>query len=165
MEITYSLTADDYRYGFHAYRTRTNGARWRYRISLIIFLLCLADAVAFAILLPQQPTVPVLLLIFCIFLAYRRWYCPFEIGRKVIASSPSARPSRTVKITDAGFHDHTELSDSQAEWKTFVGWAENEQVFILLYSTIMFVPIPKRAMTEAQQQEVRALLKQHLTVS
>ena len=43
-------------------------------------------------------------------------------------------------------------------WSLITGWAVADRVFALFPSPISFLPIPKRAMTQDQQGELRTLL-------
>ena len=44
-------------------------------------------------------------------------------------------------------------------WDLIIGWAEADRVFALFPSPISFLPIPKRAMTDDQQKELRTILQ------
>jgi hypothetical protein len=158
VQLSYQLTESDYRQGFKAFRTRTAYRRWLIRIAYFIFffmvvlgLLTTFARRAFGELWP--------LYLLLLFWGYYLWYGPYMIGRRTMKGSPSARTPRTIDITDAGLHDQNNLADSRVDWKVFVGWAENDKVFALFPSSMTFIPIPKRAMTSAQQEEFRALLK------
>jgi hypothetical protein len=163
VQISYQLTAADYRYGYYAFRNRSFFSRWMHRFSYVALFFCFATATLLAVTPRAKTDTTVPLYLLSLFWAYILWYPPYAMGSRMIKSNPSARALRTVDITDDGVHSHTELSDAHTDWKTFVGWTENDKVFAVHYSAITFAPIPKRAMTEAQQQEFRSLLQKHIT--
>ncbi len=161
VQLSYQLTAEDYRHAFDAFRNRNKRVRLRKRILTVICLLGLLMAMATTILIPEKPASPVVLGLICLYWVYCQWYAPYVIARKMMAS-PDARSARTVDANDRGLYDHTDVSDARLDWSMFVGWSENDRVFTLLPSEVSFLPVPKRAMTPVQQDEFRALLRQHI---
>jgi hypothetical protein len=89
--------------------------------------------------------------------AYVLWYDPYSLSRKIIRGPTSL--ARTVEITEEGIHSRSTSTDSRLTWEAIIDWAEVERVFTLFVTSVSFFPIPKRAMTEEQQNEFRALLK------
>ena len=161
MQISYQLTAEDYRHAFYAFRNRNSSLRLRNRIMLVVAGLCLGLLIAGTIINADTPAGTVVVLLILLYWGYCRWYAPRMIGRKMMAG-PGASGARTVEISENGMHDRTEVSDSKMTWNLFVGWNENNEVFALFPSAISFLPVPKRAMTTEQQDEFRTLLQKYV---
>ena len=163
MQISYQLTTDDYRQAIQTFRKHNRRSRWNVRGYYFSFFLCLCVAVTATVVDPHEPGLPVILCMVSIVLAYCLWYAPYETARKLMRGNVSAQESHLLELTDGGLQSQSESSSAHMDWKMFCGWAENEKVFIILYAAYSFIPVPKRAMTEAQQQEFRALLQNHVT--
>jgi hypothetical protein len=80
------------------------------------------------------------------------------VANKMIKGSPGASMPRTLDISEGGVYTHTAAAESRLTWELIVGWSEVESVFTLFPSPISFIPVPKRAMTPDQQNELRTLL-------
>lgn len=96
------------------------------------------------------------------FYAFLLWYGPYHTASKMM-KSPGAKLQRVVAISEEGIYSRTSASESRLAWEVFVGWAEAERVFVLLPNAVSFFPVPKRAMTDDQQRELRDLLRAKLT--
>ena len=72
--------------------------------------------------------------------------------------SPIAKALHSLEISDSGLESRTSLANSSISWDSVFDWAEARTVFALFLSSVSFVPIPKRAMTEVQLEELRNLL-------
>lgn len=160
VEISYHLTVDDYRQGYKAFRRRTTFSRLAYYFAYACFFLIVASALllsfagrdkSFRNLFPLWAAAA-----FC---GYVLWYCPYRVASKMIKGSPSAALPHTVDVSDSGLYVRTSASEARLSWDLIIGWAEVERVFALFPSPIMFLPVPKRAMTGEQQDEFRALLR------
>ena len=90
------------------------------------------------------------------------WVAPYRAAKKIISGPAYAAP-KTVEIDDTGLRSHSSALQSSTSWESIIGWEEVDRVFAVFLSSVSFIPIPKRAMTEAQQQEFRALLQKHVT--
>lgn len=77
----------------------------------------------------------------------------------MIKGSPSASLPHTAQMSDEGLYFRTSAGESRLAWNLIIGWVEVERVFALFPSPLTFFPIPKRALTEQQQDELRSLLK------
>ena len=67
-----------------------------------------------------------------------------------------------MTITDEGFHVRNAQGESKYLWPSIIGWHDGKRLFTLFMSPISFFPVPKRAMTDAQQEDFRSLLRQHV---
>jgi len=163
MEITYTLTADDYRQCLRAYRNRQFFTRWFWRLLYTAIFLCIVVPLLFLVIGRHQEFRQLQpLFIIGVIWAALFLYSPYRMGNRLIKGSPGAREPRTAEITGAGIHSRSALTETTLAWGTFVDAREGPRVFTLFLSPISFIPIPKRAMTEAQQEEFRVLLKQHV---
>jgi YcxB-like protein len=80
----------------------------------------------------------------------------------MIKGSPSASLPYTAQMSEDGLYFRTSAGESRLTWNLIIGWVEVERVFALFPSPLTFFPIPKRAMTDQQQDELRSLLKNNI---
>jgi hypothetical protein len=65
----------------------------------------------------------------------------------------------SLRIDSEGYHDQKEsMGSCSIAWKRFTGWREGDNVFILGIN-LQFITIPKTALSEDQQNELRTLLQ------
>jgi hypothetical protein len=133
------------------------------RLAYVCFALTLAVALQLSLAEAQRSINPFPLWGLFAFWAWYLWFCPFYIARKVMKSSPGVQLPRMLNISEEGLYSRTSASESRMAWEVFVGWAEAERVFVLLPNAVSFFPVPKRAMTDDQQRELRDLLRAKLT--
>jgi hypothetical protein len=78
--------------------------------------------------------------------------------------TPMLKDSRSLDIDDSGLRFRTANSDVRTMWEPYRGFAENDQIFIVFPQTspVVFLPIPKRALSAVQITELRSLLETHL---
>jgi hypothetical protein len=163
MEISYQLTEDDYRQGYKAFRRRKTFSLWATRISWVLLFVTLAEAL-FLSIFGLDRTFPNLVLLWGLvaFWVYCLWYAPRYAARKMIKGSPSASLPHTAQMSEDGLHFRTSAGESRLTWNLIIGWVEVERVFALFPSPLTFFPIPKRSMTDQQQDELRSLLKNNI---
>ena len=58
-----------------------------------------------------------------------------------------------MEISDSGLESRTPLANSSISWDSIFDWVEARTVFALFLSSVSFVPIPKRVMTETQLED------------
>jgi len=87
---------------------------------------------------------------------------PRLTARRIAKGIPGAGQPRTMTVSDEGVHVRSNQNESRWAWTSMVGWNAGKQVFTVFVSPISFFPVPKRAMTDAQQEGFRSLLKQHV---
>jgi hypothetical protein len=163
MEISYQLMEDDYRQGYKAFRRRKAFSLWATRIGWGLLFVALAEAL-FISISGFGRSFPILALLwgFVAFWAYCLWYAPRYAARKMIKGSPSASLPHTAQMSEDGLYFRTSAGESRLTWSLIIGWVEVERVFALFPSPLTFFPIPKRAMTDQQQDELRSLLKNNI---
>jgi len=158
VEISYQLTTDDYRQGFKAFRRRTPFSRWTYRLSYVCFFLILVVALLLSFSRDKTSNLfPLWAMV--AFWAWFLWYCPYRVANKMIKGSPNAALPHTVDISESGLYSRSAAAETRFTWQLIIGWAEVERVFALFPSPISFFPLPKRAMTEDEQNELRTLFQ------
>lgn len=86
------------------------------------------------------------------------WTAPRIQARIQYRRMPSAHVPVTLTISDAGLKSQSQYSDSRVAWSAYIGWAESESVFVLFPQPRIYLPIPKRAFTNAQVEEFRNVL-------
>jgi hypothetical protein len=160
VEISYQLTKDDYRQGFKAFRKRTTLSRWTNLIAVAAFFITLASALVLSFF-GRDKSFPNLFPLWAIlaFWAWFVWGCPYYVAHKMIKGSRNASLPHTVNISESGLYSVTLVAETRFTWDLIVGWVEAERVFALFPSSISYFPIPKRAMTNDQQNELRTLLQ------
>jgi len=160
MEVTHQLTADDFRQGMKAWRTRSRWRRWNYWFGFAVMVPIL---IASAILLAAYPhsafrqTFLIGLGAALIWLA-SIWTGPWLSAFLQFRRMPSAQDPTTVAVSDSGLRVQSRHGDSQVAWSSYIGWSENKSVFVLFPQPRIYLPIPKRAFTEPQQTEFREIL-------
>jgi hypothetical protein len=87
------------------------------------------------------------------------WYAPRGVAKKMITGSPSAVLPHTVDVSEGGLYFRTSASESRLTWDLIIGWAEVNRAFALFPSPVSFLPIPRHAMTDDQQKELRTILQ------
>jgi hypothetical protein len=166
VEISYQLTEDDYRQGYKAFRRRTAFSRWSIRIGRACFVLLLASAVLLSLRGPNKSFSNLFPLWGLLaFWAWIIWGCPYYIARKMMKGSRNASLPHTLIVSDNGLSSRSSMSESKVTWDLLVGWVEVERVFSLFPSAVSYYPIPKRAMTDSQQNEFRILLQTKIPVA
>ena len=160
MEISYQLTEDDYRQGYSAFRRRKAFSVWTTRIGWVLLFLALGEALYTSIsgFNRELPTVALLWGVVA-FWAYCLWYAPRYVARRMIKGSPSASLPHTAQLSEDGLYFRTSAGESRLAWNLIIGWVEVERVFALFPSPLTFFPVPKRAMSHQQQDELRNLLQ------
>lgn len=166
MEITYMLTAADYYESLKAYRSRRFVGRWFWRLIWVVIALALVVPLVYLLIGNHN-----------MYLQFRPWFIvgilwailfglgPRYTARRYAKGIPGAAHPRTMTITDDGIHTRNAQNESRLAWPSLLDWREGKNVFTVFMSPISFFPVPKRAMTDARQQEFRALLKQHVQPS
>jgi hypothetical protein len=163
MEISYQLTEDDYRQGYKAFRRRKTFSLWATRIGWVLLFITLAEAL-FESIFGLDRSFPILALLWGLvaFWAYCLWYAPRYAARKMITGSPSASLPHIAEMSEDGLYFRTSGGESRLTWNLIIGWVEVERVFALFLSPLTFFPIPKRALTSQQQDELRRLLNNNI---
>jgi hypothetical protein len=160
MQLTYQLTAQDYRLGLLACRRRTKGQRWRALIGSVIVYSCLAFILVMISIGAGRLSDIIAFLFLAAFWGAVKWYAPHRFGKKMMKDSPLAQAEHTLEVSDTGIESRTALANSSISWKSIVDWVEGKTMFAVFLSSVSFFPLPKRAMTDGQLEELRTLLRE-----
>jgi hypothetical protein len=160
MQVTYQLTAEDFRQGILSHYSK----RFIFRMTLSVAVLLIAAETLLWAILPDRRLVldifPVA--VFAAFCIAFYWLCPYYLARKQFTGSPSAKLTINLEASEDRLHFKTEESDSSASWRSFVKWRERKSVFVLFTSPVVFFVFPKRAFTAEQIEEFREMLKRNI---
>jgi hypothetical protein len=85
--------------------------------------------------------------------------------RRVYRKSPMLQGRRTLEIDDTSLHFTSANSDGRTNWQAYIKFAESNETFILFQQgNQIFIPIPKRELSQSQITELRSLFETHLPV-
>ena len=164
MELTYQLTADDFRHGMIAWRMKSGWRRWTYRFGLVIMVPILVFSATMLVAYPHSALRRDLWIMLGASLFWLAFVSsmPWLSARMQFRRMPTALVPMTVAISEAGIRMQSQLADSQLTWSAFVGWREEKSVFVVFPQPRTYVPIPKRAFTEQEQAEFREILRRNV---
>jgi hypothetical protein len=162
MEVSYQLTEVDYRRGLTAWRTSSAWRRWIYRLGIVAMAALIVGSAGLMIWNPKLRQVwwPVLGL--GVLWLVLIWIGPRLQARVQFRRMPSAQDPMTVIVTDSGMQIRSPHYDSQVNWSTYIGWAEEESVFVVFPQPRIYIPLPKRAFTVDQVGEFREILRRNV---
>ena len=102
-------------------------------------------------ILPAAVAILIWILIFRVFVPYA--------NRRKFRKARNLHGEMFTEINSDGLMQKTvEGSYGFSRWADFSFWRESEEIFIVVYPTSVFCLLPKSAMSEAQQSEVRTIL-------
>jgi hypothetical protein len=164
MEVTYQLTADDFRHGMMAWRMKSRWRRWNYWLGVATMVPILIASAISLVAYPHSTLKETFLigLVASAFWLASRWTGPWLSGFLQFRRMPSAQDPTTVAISDSGLRAHSRHGDSQVAWSAYIGWGEEKSVFVLFPQPRIYHPIPKRAFTDQQQEEFRDILRRNI---
>ena len=163
MQVTYQLTAEDYRHALITFRDRSFFSRWMVLFTAVVL------ALAIAIQLTSKEdwmrsSLPITIA-GIVLLAFAHWGAPYLNARRQFRSTPSAHEQITLEVQDAGLHFRSLGIDSSAAWNHYIKWIEDDQVFALFRSSLIFVIVPKRAFSADQLISFKGILRQKILAS
>lgn len=163
MEITYQLTQKDFTESFAAHRNRRGWAKWFRLIffwSMALFsAFLLFGAVRAGTTRTLLPFFGLMILWFAVLGGLPMWWS----ARRQFLKQPGVHGPRTVSLDDTGAHWRWNGGSSDIEWKNYVRSVEGDNQILLYTSPACFNIIPKRALGQEQLNEMRSLLKQHVS--
>jgi YcxB-like protein len=164
MEVTYQLTADDFRHGMIAWRMKSTWRRWSHRLNIAVMVPILAFSATMLVVYPHswlKQDLWIMLGASVFWLAFI-WITPWLSARMQFRRMPSAQDPVTLAVSESGLRVQSRHGDSQTAWSAFIGWREEKSVFVVSPQPRIYIPIPKRAFTEQQQPEFRETLRRHI---
>jgi len=167
IEIRYTITPAEYQEA-NSLLMKNSGRRRKLIYSFVTWLGPLLGAlmVAFAVIVsawaqPDYTSGFVLLVCGLYFLSL-----PWLHHRMMRRRHRMQRLSTEIILTAGNEGIQIQRANGEAEtryrWPAFQKQVESRAMFALFPNMLLFLPIPKRAMTEQQQQELRALIAAHL---
>jgi hypothetical protein len=156
--ITLTLTADDYIAANRLFTVKTFTSHWRvaaYLLIVAIFTLSL-----FAPESSRSAFTPFYIMMAVGFALpfFQYFYVARAAARKSYAAQKTLRYETMVVWTE----DNVTLTNEQGgvtiPWSDFLKWADNDRVFLLFQGPRLFNMLPKRALTAAQIDDLRAIL-------
>jgi|HubBroStandDraft_4_1064222.scaffolds.fasta_scaffold09410_3 hypothetical protein len=164
MEVTYQLTADDFRHGMMAWRMRSRWRRWNYWLRFAVMAPLLVVSATMLVAYPPARLKQDLWIVLggsAFWLAFP-WAMPWLSARTQFRRMPSARDPMTLTVSESGLHMRSRHADSQIAWSTFIDWREEKSVFVVFPQPRTYVPIPKQAFTDEQLTEFRETLSRNI---
>ena len=167
MEISYELAEKDFREAYVAHRNRNALSRWSRRL----FIWLAGFFAAFVIFgFAVKPSVeaaknlfPFLGLVLMWIAAL--WIFPGWNMRRQFLKQPGAHGPRTLLLDSSGAHWRWNGGSSEVEWRNYIRSVEGKNQFLLYTSPACFNIVPKRALVEAQLEELRQILKLNIPAS
>lgn len=161
MQVTFQLTAEDYRQGFLAWRDLHAWRRWGTRaaaaffgLGFVVFVIQLFAGGRILEVWPGLAASAGFLIVI--------FGSPSFTARRQFRTTPTAHDPMTIEASDAGLQIHSVHADSQVAWSAYMAWGEYKSVFVILPQPRIYVPIPKRAFTAEQLVEFRELLGRNI---
>jgi hypothetical protein len=162
VQVTFQLTAEDYRQGLLAWRNLRTWRRWSIRASAIFLGLILLISIAQLFVASASFVSALPGLVFSVGALILIWATPSLSARRQFRNTPSAHDPMSIEASDAGLEIHSVHADSKVAWSTYMAWGEGKAVFVILPQPRIYVPIPKRAFTVEQLNEFRELLRRNI---
>ena len=162
--FTFQLTAADYYHGLLVWRGLRWWRRWLIRCAYVVVAL----------------TIPVAILLVCLrpnlesfkssgeILGFAAVWFGFMLGgpwissKRQFAGTPSAQSPMTVEASDDGMEVQTAHANSKLSWSAYIAWAEGKSVFVVLPQPRIYIPIPKRALSNEQIDQFREILRRNV---
>jgi hypothetical protein len=163
-EFSGMLSPDDFRDAFRVHYRR----RWFSYLVLYPFCFCLLGfllVLLFKIPIGNHPLKLLLLGVFAFGGGTMGYYgCFLLIRRKIIKAferQPSLRGQQSWSFDESGVSYHSEKVTAQFSWTDYVRWKEDEAVFVIYPSDLIFHVVPKRWAVggEPAVKAVRGLLQ------
>ncbi|NIN12288.1 MAG: hypothetical protein GTN62_11650 [Gemmatimonadales bacterium] len=87
-------------------------------------------------------------------------------ARRTYRQQESLRAPYVMRIDAAGLQFNSDFVNTREPWSHFRKWAESEDVFLLYYSDVSFMIVPKRLFPLGDEvEQLRALLARRIGLS
>lgn len=162
MQVTYELTQRDFIDAVRAHRNRSAFRKWfRRTFASIAFVLAGVGLLQFGFH-PDNQTLSNFAPLFVLAAVWAAltWGTPWLLARRLFVKQPSLQGPRTMTLDTAGVHLRWSGGTSDFVWNNFTRQLEGKNQFLLYTSPILFTIVPKRALTDEQLSEFRAILAQ-----
>jgi hypothetical protein len=161
LSLAYHITQDDFVAAQHAHQRRNRWGKVQYGLGMALFGWFLLLAVFSLIFTPQvwlNYTLPMLL-------AGAYLYIYYFAHRIAYRKNAGLFSKVAVDIDDEGIHVVTEHSESTVPWPRYQHWVESDKVFLLYIGERTFNIIPKRILSDGEQEKLRKLLMNKVAVT
>jgi hypothetical protein len=164
MQVTFQFTQKDFYQALVANRNRRFLTKWgpRFLISIALFFLCfsLYAMVAWPELKTSTNILPLVGL--TAFWGFLFWGAVCWTARKQFTQTPAVQGPRTAIFHGTGIHTTWDGGASDLEWKTYIGYFETKNQFLIYSSSLLFGIVPKRCLDAEQLTELRSVLALHI---
>lgn len=82
--------------------------------------------------------------------------------RRDFRKHPNFSVAQVLKVSDEGLYCTSDIGEGTAKWSAFTKFQETRNLFMLQMGARMFRVIPKRALSTAEIDELRELLRRKL---
>jgi hypothetical protein len=164
MRVEYSWTFEDYKEMQRAFFRMKPKAKMFYRGILSLGLLLILSNVTLFLLdqIDQDKLITGSIPGLALILAWG--FVVFLLPKKQFEKQLLLRKTTVLNLSDDAYCTQTELGSSELKWSAFQCWSETNNLFNLLLqeSQIMHI-IPKRALSETDQDQLRGILERQIS--
>jgi len=159
MNITYQLSLNDYQEG--AYFHFKSGKRPIF-ISLFLGMMTFSLLVGTDFSNTREVIDKILIAFFAIsfYLLFTRMVTAYQ-AKKVYHKSPLLSEEITLRVSGKGIKQGKDASI--IPWDRFTQWKKNEHYYLLYTNPHQFTIIPRKVMSDSQEQEFIAYLKKYMS--
>ena len=160
MTIRYRHVEQDILDGFQLH-WRRKMRLWRFLLIVFIVACC---AITVFYLTGSPLTLPTVIAWFAVSLAYMALLFAASrlVGRyrslKIFRNSPAAHEDMEISWDAERLHGRQTSGEMRQPWTNFESWTETAHLFVIFTAGPTFHLLPKRAMTEAQEEDLRQCL-------
>ena len=164
IRFTFQLTPEDYHQGLLLWRGMKPWRRRLIRCSYVIMALTVPLAILLVCLRANLESLKLSgeILGFAVLWFGFMLASPWISAKRQFSGSPSAQSPMMVEASDVGLVVQTAHGSSNVAWSAYIAWAEGKSVFVVLPQPRIYIPIPKRALTNQQLDEFREMLRRNV---
>jgi len=160
MNITYKLTLNEYQEAamFH-YKTGKRPLLVAVFVGMATFMMLAGTDFSNT----QEVINNILMTFFALsfYILFTRMITAWQ-AKNVYNKSPILSKEVTLRISGKGIQQDKQSNSKTLGWELFSTWKKNEKYYLIYTNPHQFNVIPKRALTEAQVEELEAYLTKYL---
>jgi hypothetical protein len=160
MNITYQLTLNEYQEAatFH-YKTGKRPLLVAVFVGMATFMMLIGTDFSNT----QQVINNILMTFFALafYILFTRMITAWQ-AKSIYKKSPILSNEATLHISGKGIQQDKKNNAKTLPWDLFTKWKENEKYFLIYTNSHQFNVIPKRAINEAQQEELVGYLEKYI---
>jgi len=164
IRFTFQLTAADYYHGLLVWRGLKKWRRWLIRFAYVVMALTVPMAILLVYLRPDLESLKLsgeLLGLAGVSFGFILGG-PWISAKRQFTGAPSAQLPMTVEASEEGLVVETAHANSKVSWSAYVAWGEDKSVFVVLPQPRIYIPIPKRALSNEQLDQFREILRRNV---